>query len=84
MYLKFPGGSDGKDFAFQCELTSNVSLIPGGGAKIPHASQSRNQSIKLKPYCDRFNKAFKSGPYPQKLFFDNNNNKRNTYKIELK
>ena len=58
--------------------------IPGGGAKIPHASQSSNQSIKQKPYCDRFNKAFKSGPYPKKLFFDNNNDKRNTYKIELK
>ena len=35
--------------------------IPGQGAKIPHASRPRNQNIKQKQYCNKFNKDFKNG-----------------------
>ena len=30
--------------------------IPGQGAKIPHALGSKNQNIKQKQYCNKFNK----------------------------
>ena len=43
----------------------DVGLIPGQGAKIQHASWPKNQSIKLKQYCNKFNKDFKNGPRPQ-------------------
>ena len=42
-----------------------VGLIPGGRAKIPHASQpkkkrkEKNQNIKQKQYCKKFNKDLK-------------------------
>ena len=39
-----------------------VGSIPGWGAKIPHASQPKNQNIKQKQYCNKFNKDFKNGP----------------------
>ena len=32
---------------------------PGGGAEIPHASWSKNQNIKQKQYCNKFNKDLK-------------------------
>ena len=38
-----------------------MGLIPGEGAKIPHASQPENQNIKQKQYCNKFNKDFKNG-----------------------
>ena len=41
-------------------------LIPGQGAKIPHASRPKNQNIKQKQYCNKFNKDFKNGPQPKK------------------
>ena len=37
--------------------------IPGRGAKIPHASQPKNQNIKQKQYCNKFNKDFKKMLY---------------------
>ena len=37
--------------------------IPGQGARIPHASQPKNQNIKQKQYCNKFNKYFKNGPH---------------------
>ena len=37
--------------------------IPGQGAKTPHASQKKNQNIKQKQYCNKFNKYFKNGPH---------------------
>ena len=40
-------------------LPSNAGgadLIPGQEAKIPHALQPRNQNIKQKQYCNKFNK----------------------------
>ena len=40
--------------------------IPGRGAKIPHASWPRNQNIKQKQYCNKFNKDSKNGPHQKK------------------
>ena len=40
-----------------------VGLVPGWGAKIPHALQPKNQNIKQKQYCNKFNKDFKNGPH---------------------
>ena len=40
--------------------------IPGQGAKIPHASRPKNQNIKQKQYCNKFNKDFKNGPHQKK------------------
>ena len=40
-----------------------VGSIPGQGAKIPHASQPKNQNIKQKCYCKTFNKDFKNDPH---------------------
>ena len=40
--------------------TGGAGSIPGWGAKIPHASQPKNQkNIKQKQYCNKFNKDFK-------------------------
>ena len=47
-----------------------VGSIPGWGAKIPHASQPKNQNIKQKQYCNKFNKDFKNGPH-QKILLKN-------------
>ena len=47
-------------------LPSNVGdagSIPGQGAEIPHASRPKNQNIKQKQYCNKFNKDFKNGPH---------------------
>ena len=33
--------------------------IPGWGAKIPHALWPKNQNIKQKQYCNKFNKDLK-------------------------
>ena len=33
--------------------------IPGWRAKIPHASQPKNQDIKQKQYCNKFDNDFK-------------------------
>ena len=35
-----------------------VGLIPGQGPKIPHAPWPKNQNIKQKQYCHKFNKYF--------------------------
>ena len=35
-----------------------VGSIPGQGSKIPHVLSSKNQSIKQKQYCKKFNKDF--------------------------
>ena len=42
--------------------------IPGWGAKIPHASRPKNQNIKQKQYCNKFNKDFKYDPHFKKVF----------------
>ena len=62
----FPGGPVVKT------LPSNargVGLILCQGAKIPHASQPKNQNIKQKQYCNKFNEDFKNGPHPKKNIF---------------
>ena len=40
-------------------------LIPGQRAKLPHATP-KNQNIKQKQYCNKFNKDFKNGLHKQK------------------
>ena len=41
--------------------------IPGWGVKIPHASGPKNQNIKQKQNCNKFNKDFKkNGPHQKK------------------
>ena len=37
----------------------DAGLTPGGAAKIPHASRTKNQNIKQKQYCNKFSKTFK-------------------------
>ena len=51
-------------------LSSNAGgagLIPGREAKIPHASQPKNQNIKQKQNCNKFNSDLKNGPH-KKIF----------------
>ena len=43
-----------------------LGSVPGQGAKIPHASGSKNQNIKQKQYCNKFNEDFKNGPHQKK------------------
>ena len=40
--------------------------IPGQGAKIPHAPRPKNQNIKQRQYCNKFNKDFKNDPHQKK------------------
>ena len=40
-----------------------MGSIPGQGAKISHASGPKNQEVKQKQYCNKFNKDFKNGPH---------------------
>ena len=42
--------------------------IPVWGAKIPHAPWSKNQNIKQKQYCNKFNKDFKNCTHQKKIF----------------
>ena len=44
-----------------------VGSIPGRGAKIPQAPWPKNQNIKQKQYCNKFNKDFKNGPHQKNL-----------------
>ena len=62
--LGFPWWSNGEDLAYQGR---GCGSIPSGGAKIPHASGSKNSNIKQKQYCNRFNKDFKNGPHKKNL-----------------
>ena len=48
--------------------------IPGQGAKIPHALQPKNQNIKHKQYCNKFNKHFKNSPRKKTLKKKKNKN----------
>ena len=41
-------------------ITGDAALIPGQGAKIPHASQPKKQNIKQKQHYNKFNKDFKN------------------------
>ena len=46
-----------------------VGSIPVQGAKIPHASRPKNQNIKHKQYCNKFNEDLKIGPHQKKKIF---------------
>ena len=47
--------------------SGGTGLVPGQGAKIPHASWPKNQNIKQKQHCNKFSKDFKSGPHQKNL-----------------
>ena len=51
----FPGGAVVESLPASA---GGVGSIPGRGAKIPHASQTKNQNIKQKQYCNKFKKDF--------------------------
>ena len=44
-----------------------VGSIPSWGAKTPHASWPKNQNIKQKQYCNKFNKDSKTVPIKKKI-----------------
>ena len=48
-------------------IAGGVGLIPGQGTKTPRASWPKNQNIKQKQYCNKFNKDFKNGPHQKNL-----------------
>ena len=62
--MDFPGGPVVKTSPSNAAGTDS---IPGRGAKILHASKPKNQNIKQKQYCNKFNKDFKNGPYQKNL-----------------
>ena len=41
--------------------------IPSQGAESPHALWPKNQNIKQKQYCNKFNKDFNNGPHQKDL-----------------
>ena len=49
-----------------------VGSIPGLGTKIPHASWPKNQNIKQKQHCNKFNRDFKNGPHQKNLLKNKN------------
>ena len=61
--MQLPWWSSVKTQSFN---TESVSLIPGQEAKIPLALQPKNRNIKLKQYCNKFNKDFENGPHSKK------------------
>ena len=63
----FPGGPVVKTLP---SSAGGVGLIPDWGTKIPHALRPRNQNIKQKQYCNKFNKDFKKIKKKKKYFFD--------------
>ena len=48
----FPGGPGVKTSPSNA---GGAGLIPGQGVKIPHTSWPKNQNIKQKQYCNKFN-----------------------------
>ena len=48
-------------------IEGDTGLIPAWGAKIPHASWPKNQNMKQKPYCNKFNKDYENVPYQKNL-----------------
>ena len=61
----FPGGPMVK---ISPSNGGGASSIPGRGAKIPRALRPKNQNIKQKQYCNKFNKDFKNSPPQKKIF----------------
>ena len=56
----FPGGPVVETLPSNAE---GAGLIPGLGAKIPHALWLENQDIRKLKQCNKFNKDFKNGPH---------------------
>ena len=52
----FPGGPVVKTSPSNA---GGVGSIPGWGARVPHALQPKDQNIKQKQYCNKFNKTLK-------------------------
>ena len=47
----------------------DVGLIPGGGAKIPHAlGPKKPEHEQQKQNCNKFNKDFTNGPHKKKTY----------------
>ena len=44
-------------------MEGGVGVIICQGVKIPHTSQPKNENIKQKQYCNKFNKYFKNGSH---------------------
>ena len=42
---------------------ASAGLIPGWGARAPRLHRQKNQNIKQKQYCNKFNKDFKTDPH---------------------
>ena len=59
----FPGS---RVFKTSLSNAEDVGSIPGWGAKIPYALWPKNQNVKQKQYCNKFNKDFKNGPQKKK------------------
>ena len=59
-----------------------MGSIPGWGTMIPHATWSKNQNIKQKQYCNKFNKDFKKGP-PQKKKKRLKKKKKTNWDVEM-
>ena len=55
-YRDLPGSPLGKTSLFNA---GGIDVVPGQRAKIPRASQPKNQNMKQKKYCDKFNKDLK-------------------------
>ena len=55
-YRDLPGGPVVKTSP---SSAGGVGLVPGQRAKIPHASQPKQQNMKQKKYCDKFSKNLK-------------------------
>ena len=60
----FPGSPVVKTPRFHA---GGAGSIPGQGTKISYASRPKNQNIKQKQYCNKFNKDFKNGPQEKNL-----------------
>ena len=61
--LGLPGGPVVKT---SHSISGGARSIPHQGAKIPHALWPKNQNIKQKQYCNKFNKDFKIVPIKKK------------------
>ena len=65
-------------------FTSNAGYtgsVPCWGAKISIASWPKNQSMKQKQYCDKFNKDFKNDPHQKRKL--KKKNRHDTFLLEV-
>ena len=66
LFIKdFPGDSVVKTPPFNA---GGAGSIPGQGVNTPHTLWPKNQNLKQKQYCNKFNKDFKNGPHQKKIF----------------